>query len=218
MVGEKDLRKKYGHMPQLNIMLEGKVGKVIERHVSVNGMISAQSEVPCIIRGARHDLRIRNQKRRAKRRDSRLLPLPKVKDTVPRTVVPSCLPDSYCRGTLDHSPARATFSKDEIRREHANNGPKTIIKRIPRLFLTFHHCYHSLSPSHLPGISNTPHRTQQTSEDTVTDGRVNDRHRRWVPAQNQPYSQDRNRRRSRSSSLGIRHVYLLRVDGDVAPE
>ena len=55
-------------------------------------------------------------------------PLPKVKDTVPRTVVPNRLFDSYCRGTLDHSPARATFPKDEIRREHAHNGPKTITR------------------------------------------------------------------------------------------
>ena len=38
-------------------------------------------------------------------------------------MVLSRLPDSYCRGTLDHSPACATFPKDEIRREHAHNGP-----------------------------------------------------------------------------------------------
>ncbi|KAK9202834.1 hypothetical protein WN943_013086 [Citrus x changshan-huyou] len=56
-------------------------------------------------------------------------------------------------------------------------------------------------------------------KETVTDGRVNDRHRRWwVPVKNPPHFQVRNWRRSRSSSLGIRHVYLLRVDGDVAPE
>ena len=58
--------------------------------------------------------------------DNFLLPLPTVKDTVPRTVVLSRLPDSYCRGALDHSPARVTFPKDEIRREHAHNGPKII--------------------------------------------------------------------------------------------
>ncbi|KAH9794216.1 Receptor-like serine/threonine-protein kinase [Citrus sinensis] len=43
-------------------------------------------------------------------------------------MVLSRLPDSYCRGTLDHSQARATFPKDEIHREHAHNGSK-IIKR-----------------------------------------------------------------------------------------
>ena len=58
--------------------------------------------------------------------DNRLLPLPKVKDTFPRTMVLSRLPDNYCRGTLDHSPARATFPKDEIRHKHAHNGPKII--------------------------------------------------------------------------------------------
>ena len=69
-----------------------------------------------------------NKKCRAKRGDSRLAPLPKVKDIVPMTVVLSRLPDSYYRGTLDHSLASATFPKDEIRREHAHDNPK-IIKR-----------------------------------------------------------------------------------------
>ena len=30
----------------LHYLFEGKIGKVIERHVSTNGMIPAQSEVP----------------------------------------------------------------------------------------------------------------------------------------------------------------------------
>ena len=50
------------------------------------------------------------------------------KDNVLMTMVLSRLPNSSCRGTLDHSLAHATFPKDEIRREHAHNGPK-IIKR-----------------------------------------------------------------------------------------
>ncbi|KAK9215041.1 hypothetical protein WN944_007044 [Citrus x changshan-huyou] len=85
--------------------------------------------------------------------DSRLLPLPKVKDTIPRTVVPSRLPDSYCRGTPDHSPARATFPKDEIRREHAHNGPKnhksgkrTLAKKSVKLILKDTYLVFDLQP------------------------------------------------------------------------
>ena len=39
------------------LLFEGKIGKVVKRHVSTNGMIPAQSEVPRTIRGARRDLR-----------------------------------------------------------------------------------------------------------------------------------------------------------------
>nr|AAN62349.1 hypothetical protein [Citrus trifoliata] len=62
----KNFNVKKPNQEQLQLF-EGKIGKAVKRHVSTNGMVPAQSEVPRTIRGARRDLRIMNQERRTKR-------------------------------------------------------------------------------------------------------------------------------------------------------
>ena len=70
--------------------------------------------------------RIRNQERRTKRGGQPPATFAKSEGHCPKDSGPQPPTRQLLRGTLDHSPACATFPKDEIRREHIHNDLKII--------------------------------------------------------------------------------------------